>query len=285
MTEISSRTPLAEFLRSRRERLSPEDVGLVAYGRRRTTGLRREEVAQLAHIGTSWYTSLEQGRDVNPSEEVLNNIALALRLTETERHHLHLLARPLQPEQQAEQELTPGLERMIQILEPNPAFIIGRYWDLLHGNKASELVFQLPPTDKPHYSRTNWMRHLLTLGSLESNSKDWEARVKILIAQFRADYARYPNDPRFKELIEEFMQTSPLFKDTWPLNDVQAITDHHKRKYDPLIGEMEFEHVTLQPTTNPDMRIMMFIASPDTADRLQQLISNRLHHSGLEPMR
>ena len=98
MDESSSRRSLGEFLLARRERLSPEDVGLVSYGRRRTSGLRREEVAQLAHIGTSWYTSLEQGRSVNPSEDVLNNIAKALRLTEDERLHLHLLARPVQRE-------------------------------------------------------------------------------------------------------------------------------------------------------------------------------------------
>ncbi|NHN34535.1 helix-turn-helix transcriptional regulator [Paenibacillus agricola] len=277
MEEISSRVSLGEFLRSRRERLTPEDVGLIYYGRRRTPGLRREEVAQLAHIGTSWYTSLEQGRSVNPSEDVLNNIAKALRLTEDERRHLHLLARPLQLEKVEDQQLNAGLELMIKALEPNPALVLGRCWDLLLWNKAAEFVFQLPSFSSHMQHRPNWMRRFLTDAKLRSDIKDWEAKTQIMIARFRADYAHFPNDTRFKELIEEFMQISQPFREIWPLHDVQVATDHHKRTYDPRIGEMEFEHVTLQPPTNPDLKIMIYTASTDTAARLQSLMSTREH--------
>jgi transcriptional regulator with XRE-family HTH domain len=234
-------------------------------------------VAQLAHIGTSWYTSLEQGRSVNPSEDVLNNIAKALRLTEDERHHLHLLARPVQQEKVEDQQLNVGLERTIRALEPNPAFVLGRCWDLLLWNKAAELVFRLPSFSNNMQQRLNWMRHLLTDAKLGSNIKDWEARAQVLIAQFRADYAHFPNDERFKELIEEFMQISQLFREIWPLHDVQTITDRHKQSYDPRIGEMEFEHVTLQLPTNPDLKIMIYTASTDTAERLRSLMSTREH--------
>ncbi|MBB3127255.1 transcriptional regulator with XRE-family HTH domain [Paenibacillus rhizosphaerae] len=275
MEGTSSRMSLGEFLRSRRERLTPEDVGLVSYGRRRTSGLRREEVAQLAHIGTSWYTSLEQGRSVNPSEDVLNNIAKALRLTEDERLHLHLLARPVQQEKVEDQQLNIGLERVIRALEPNPAFVIGRYWDLLLWNEAAEIVFRIPPFSNHMQLRLNWMRHLLMDAKLGSDLQDWQSRAQILIAHFRADYAHFPNDTRFKELIEEFMQNSPLFRELWPLHDVQVVTDRHKQRYDPLIGEMEFEHVTLQPPANPDVKIMIYTASTDTAARLQSIMSNR----------
>jgi transcriptional regulator with XRE-family HTH domain len=275
MEEISSRMSLGEFLLSRRERLTPEDVGLVSYGRRRTPGLRREEVAQLAHIGTSWYTSLEQGRSVNPSEDVLNNIAKALRLTEDERHHLHLLARPVQQEKVEDQQLNVGLERTISALEPNPAFVLGRCWDLLMWNKAAELVFRLPSNNMQQ--RPNWMRRFLMDSNLRSIIKDWEVKSQIMIARFRADYAHFPNDPRFKELIEEFMQTSQLFREIWPLHDVQTITDNYKQSYDSRIGEMEFEHVTLQPPTNPDLKIMIYTASTATAERLRSLISTREH--------
>ncbi|WP_199615070.1 helix-turn-helix transcriptional regulator [Paenibacillus alkalitolerans] len=273
MENISYRMLLGEFLRSRRERLTPEDVGLVSYGRRRTRGLRREEVAQLAHIGTSWYTSLEQGRSVNPSEDVLNNIAKALRLTEDERHHLHLLARPVQLKKVEDQQLNVGLERTIRALEPNPAFVIGRYWDLLLWNKAAEFIFRLPSFSNHMQHRPNWMRHLLTDARLGSNLKEWEARA--LIAHFRADYAHFPNDARFKELIEELMQISQLFREIWPLHDVQVVIDRHKRRYDPRIGEIEFEHVTLQPPANPDLKIMIYTASTDTAARLRSLMSTR----------
>ncbi|SFI69179.1 Helix-turn-helix domain-containing protein [Paenibacillus sp. UNC496MF] len=276
MEEDYSRRSLGEFLRSRRERLTPEEVGLVSYGRRRTAGLRRDEVAQLAHIGTSWYTSLEQGRSVNPSDDVLNNIAKALRMTEDERRHLHLLARPVQRETAESQQLTAGLERTIRALEPHPAFIIGRYWDLLLWNHAAELVFRLPVFSNNMRQRPHWMRHLLTDAELGSKIKDWEVKARVLIAHFRADYARFPNDAKFQELIDEFKQTSRLFREIWPLHDVQVAADRRKRSYDPRIGEMEFEHVTLQPPTNPDLKIMIYTASTDTAARLRSLIDSRL---------
>ncbi|MFS0725200.1 helix-turn-helix transcriptional regulator [Paenibacillus sp. 1P07SE] len=271
MEDVSSKMSLGEFLRSRRERLTPEDVGLVSYGRRRIPGLRREEVAQLAYIGISWYTSLEQGRNVNPSEDVLNNIAQALRLTEDERQHLHLLAKPAQQEAEVNQHIHVGLERTIRALDPNPAFVLGRYWDVLMWNKAAEFVFRLPSVSDQRAQRLNWLRYLFT--ELGSTIQDWESGAKVLIAQFRADYAHFPNDAGFKALIDELMQTSRLFREIWPLHDVQAVTDRHKRSYDPRIGDMEFEHVTLQPqATNPELKVMIYTASPDTAARLQRLV-------------
>ncbi|MBW4085476.1 helix-turn-helix transcriptional regulator [Paenibacillus sp. S150] len=278
MEEIPSRKSLGEFLRSRRERLTPEEAGLISYGQRRTSGLRREEVAQLAHIGTSWYTSLEQGRSVNPSEDVLNNIAMALQLTEDERRHLHLLARPVQQETIEDQQLITGLEQMIRALEPNPAFVLGRCWDLLFWNRAAEFVFRFPSFSSHMQSRPNYMRHFLTDDKLGAGKKDWEAKSQIMIARFRADYGHFPNDPGFKALIEEFMQTSRLFRESWPLHDVQVVTDCHKRWYDPRTGEMEFEHVTLQPPTHPDLKIMIYTAGADTASRLQSLISSTSGH-------
>lgn len=273
MEASPSRRSLGEFLRIRRERLMPEEVGLISYGRRRTSGLRREEVAQLAHIGTSWYTSLEQGRSVNPSEDVLNNIAKALRLTEDERRHLHLLARSDQQEPEEEdRDITTGLKRMVQALDPHPAFVIGRYWDLLLWNKAAELVFHVPASSDDTMQNFNWMRHLLTSDTLGPDLMDGASRTRVLIARFRADYARFPNDERFKTLIEEFTQISPLFREIWPMHDVEVATDHRKQKYDPRIGEMAFEHVTLQPPTHPDLKVMIFTASADTAARLKRLI-------------
>ncbi|CAM3208325.1 helix-turn-helix transcriptional regulator [Paenibacillus lupini] len=272
MNEISSNLSLGEFLRARRQRLTPEEVGLPSYGRRRTPGLRREEVAQLAHIGTSWYTYLEQGKSVNPSEDVLNNIARALQLNENEREHLHLLARPIAEETVNNQQLNASLEQMIAALEPNPAFILDRYWDLLLWNKAAELVFELPVFSKELQRRPNWMRRFMMESSLVVNNVDWEAKAQVMIAQFRADYAYFLNDVRFKELIEEFTNISDLFRETWPRHDVQSATDCHKHWKDPRIGEMEFEHVTLQQPNDPDQKIMVYMASADTAARLQRLL-------------
>jgi hypothetical protein len=272
MENIPSRMSLGDFLRSRRERLTPEDVGLVSYGRRRTPGLRREEVAQLAHIGTSWYISLEQDRSIHPSEDVLNNIANALRLTEDERNHLHLLARPIKETKVEEQELNVALERLIKALEPNPAFIMEINWDLLFWNQAAEIVFRLPTFSNSMEQSPNWVRRFLTDSYVISETKGWKSKAQIMIAQFRADYAHFPSDARFKEIIEELMQSSELFREIWPRHDVQVATDCHKQMYDPRIGEMEFEHVALQAATDPDLKIMIYTASPDTAARLQNLM-------------
>ncbi|MDO3411837.1 helix-turn-helix transcriptional regulator [Saccharibacillus sp. CPCC 101409] len=274
MEEAFAGMSLGDFLRSRRERLTPEEVGLVSYGRRRTPGLRREEVAQLAYIGTSWYTSLEQGRNVNPSEEVLNHIAEALRLNEGERRHLHLLARAGEPERTRAEDrrVDAGLERMIQAFDPNPAFVLGRCWDLLIWNRAAEILFRLPSFSGAGRPDLNWMRMFLSDWNPRLRSDDWEDRVGDMIARFRADYAHFPNDPGFENLIDEFMRSSPAFREKWPLHDVQSATDHLKRGFDPLLGEMEFEHMTLRLPTHPDLKIMTYMASPATAGRLRELV-------------
>lgn len=276
MKEFSSSLSLGEFLRARRERLTPEEVGLPSYGRRRTPGLRREEVAQLAHIGVSWYTSLEQGRDVNPSEEVLDSLAEALRLSVDECRHLHMLAMPAKLEVEEEQEVSSGLEQTVRALEPNPAFILGRGWDLLMWNRAAELVFRLPTFSKELLQRPNWLRRFLTDSSLKTNNEDWEAKAKVMIARFRADYPLFSNDEKLKGLIEEFMEVSGLFRSFWPKHDVQTVADCHKRWNDPFIGEMEFEHVTLQPPTNSELKIMIYTASPSTAEQLKTLLGQNI---------
>jgi len=268
MEEKPSHKALGEFLRTRRERLTPQEVGLASYGPRRTSGLRREEVAQLAHMGTSWYTSLEQGRRINPSEDILNNIAKALRLTESERTHLHLLARPAQEDKVELQQLNVGLEHMVRALEPNPAFVLGRYWDLLFWNKAAEFVFHFPAYSPQLLPKPNYMRLFLTDNKLGIGREDWEAKIKIMIARFRVDYGHFPNDPGFMELIAEFNRISPLFRESWPDHDVQDVTDCHKQWYDTRIGEMEFEHVALQPSIHPELKVMVYTASADTAERL-----------------
>lgn len=271
MEEMLSKKALGEFLRSRRERLSPQDVGITAYGPRRTAGLRREEVAQLAHIGTSWYTSLEQGRSINPSEDVLNNLAQALQLSESERAHLHHLARPSQQEHAEHQPLTASLEKMIQALDPNPAFVLGRYWDLLCWNQAAAFVFRFPPYASDMSSKPNYMRLFLDNNKLWAGDPDGEAKSLIMIARFRADYGRYPNDPGFQPLIAEFMEKSLLFRESWPRHDVQVVADCHKQWNDPRIGELVFEHLTLQPSIQPELKVMIYTAATETAERLRNV--------------
>src|SRR5690349_10448358 len=145
MHKSERRQALADFLRQRRARLSPTDVGLPPGLRRRTPGLRREEVAQLANMGASWYVWLEQGRDVHPSAQILESLAQALRLTPNERRHLFLLAGQALPAQALpeEEHVYPALRQMLNDLNPSPAYVMGRRWDYLAWNRAADAIFNI----------------------------------------------------------------------------------------------------------------------------------------------
>lgn len=273
MKEITLQQSLGEFLRTIRERLTPEQVGLPSHGRRRTPGLRREEVAQLANVGVSWYTSIEQGKDVHPSHQVLESLAAALRLSEDERRYLFSLSESDEPEEcEIYKEISIGLERTIFALEPHPAYVLGKYWDVLLWNRAAEFIFQFPPYSANLNPKLNLFYHFLMNLFTKEIDSDWEERAKIMIARFRADCARYPQDARLNEMIEKFKQQSELFRSWWPRYEVKTVTDCHKFWHDPLIGELEFEHVNFQLSNYPDLKLMIYTASPATAEKLQQKI-------------
>ncbi len=158
MYESERRQALADFLRQRRAHLTPAEVGLPAGIRRRTPGLRREEVAQLANMGTSWYVWLEQGRDVHPSAQVLESLAQALRLTPNERRHLFLLAgQPLPPHASPLEERTsPALQQVLDDLNPTPAYAVGRRWDYLAWNKAADALFAISEASSPYAHNLVW---------------------------------------------------------------------------------------------------------------------------------
>src|SRR5258706_448362 len=158
MDELERQQALAAFLRTRRTRLQPADVGLPARSRRRTPGLRREEVAELANIGVSWYTLLEQGHDVHPSRHVLESLAQALRLTTAEEQHLLRLSGLELPATMMveEEQVTPALQRVVDALDPHPAFVIGRRWDVLTWNRTADLIFQFHEPCPPHSRNAVW---------------------------------------------------------------------------------------------------------------------------------
>jgi len=269
MKEITIQQSLGEFLRATRERLTPEQVGLTSHGRRRTSGLRREEVAELANVGVSWYTSIEQGKDVHPSPQVLGSLATALRLSDDERRYLFLLSKSDEIEEsEVYKEISKGLERTVFALEPHPAYIMGKYWDVLLWNRAAEFVFRFPPYSSSINPKLNLLHHFLIDPFGKEMNSDWEERAKIMLARFRADCARYPQDARLNEMIEKFKQESELFNSWWSRYEVKTVTDCHKLLNDPRIGELEFEHVNLQLSNCPDLKLMIYIASPSTAEKL-----------------
>lgn len=273
MNNIISQNSLGEFLRASRQRLTPEQVGLSTNGRRRTPGLRREEVAQLANIGVSWYTSIEQGKDVHPSNQVLESLAKALKLSDDERRYLFLLSKSEEIEEsEVYKELSIGLERTVFALEPNPAYVIDKYWDLLIWNPAAEFLFRFPSYSAGINPKLNLLHQFLTDPFKKEINSDWEEKAKIMIARFRADCARYPQDARLNGMIEKFKEESELFSLWWPRYEVKTITDCHKLWNYPQIGELEFEHVNLQLSDCPDLKLMIYTASSSTAEKIRQKI-------------
>jgi transcriptional regulator with XRE-family HTH domain len=269
------RAELADFLRKRRESLRPEDVGLPNGGRRRTPGLRREEVAQLAGVGTTWYTWLEQGRDVRASLEVLEALSRALRMSAAERTHLVLLGRGEEPPpcKTLAERVSPTLKRVVENLGTNPAYILGRRWDYLAWNRAARLVlcdFEAIP--RP--SRNHVWLHFMDPTRRE-RFPDWERSSRLLVAKFRADSARQIGDPAFEELIHSLRQSSPEFCKMWKRHEVASAGTGRKEVRHPLAGLMAFEHAVFNPAEAPEQRLVLYTPLPehDTAAKLAGLLS------------
>jgi transcriptional regulator with XRE-family HTH domain len=262
------------FLRSRRERLTPAKVGLPAGFRRRTPGLRREEVALLAGVGATWYTWLEQGRDVRPSSEVLCAIARALKLDPIERRHLFVLNdRPApEPRPAGPEHVEQPLLRMLASLTGQPAYILGRRWDVLAWNRAAATVFgdygELIGDERNilHLVFANERHRQLLL--------DWDTVAPMSLATFRADSARYAGDPEFERLIAKLMQSSSEFRQWWPRHELLQPLAGHKRIQHPIGGRMVFEYTSLSVTNRSDMTFVVYtpLQEEQTAGKLDALL-------------
>jgi transcriptional regulator with XRE-family HTH domain len=270
------REELADFLRSRRASLQPADVGLPNGGRRRTPGLRREEVAQLAGVGTTWYTWLEQGRDVRASLDVLEAIARALRLAPAERTHLMLLGRGEEPPpcKLPAERVSPTLRRLVANLGANPAFVLGRRWDYLAWNDAATALFgdlaRVPRGARNHAWLTFMdprRRELMV---------DWERGSRLLVAKFRADSARYLGDPQFEQLIAALRQSSPEFCRAWKRHEVARGGEGRKELRHPEAGTLVFSHAVFHPSEAPEQRLILYSPLPDedTPAKLARLLGS-----------
>jgi transcriptional regulator with XRE-family HTH domain len=244
--------------------------------------LRREEVAQLAHVGVSWYTLLEQGRDIHPSKEVLHSIADALQLTLAERQHLFLLAdQPPFVDTHApdehEEQVSPALHRVLDALTPVPAFIIGRRWNYLAWNITADYIFQLSRSVPPHDDNAVWRMFADPMRE-QIHYPTWEQVAQKVVAEFRADSVRYADEAWFKCLVADLQRVSPEFCEWWPHHDVRGRADARKDMAHPLVGRLMFEHTTLQVPTIPDLKIMIYTPLPDTdtLEKLQQLTDAKI---------
>ena len=269
--ETRRREELAQFLRTRRERLSPADAKLPwGDGRRRTPGLRREEVALMANVSVSWYTSLEQGRDVGPSAEVLGGIAGALKLSAQETRHLFVLAGKPPPRDVPAPPGTasPTLRRVLDDLGNSPAYAITAHGDLAYWNAAADATFSLSsPMPPPHERNVVW--RLFVDPALRGLYEDWEPTAQTVLARLRADLAESPGDPRFVELVEDLKRESAEFREWWPRHDVVGEWDGRKRLVHEGVGRLVLEHTTLHSPADPDLRVLVHVAS--TAEDLARL--------------
>jgi transcriptional regulator with XRE-family HTH domain len=269
-TAEERRRELAAFLRSRRERISPEQVGLTTSGRRRTPGLRREEVAQLAGVGVTWYTWLEQARDINVSEQVLQAIAGTLRLDPHERAHLFTLAGAPEPPKDKEcRAIPPGVHAMLEKLDPFPALVANARFDILAYNRPyDELmgVSALPAHEQnavlQAFTNPEWQRRMPDLAD----------RWPQMVGQLRAAMAGHVAEPAWRSLVKRLRNESAEFEALWVRHDVQPMRNLTKRFRHDELGVLTFDYTYVWLGQRTELRMTTYTpADEDTAELLRRL--------------
>ena len=248
---------LGAFLRDRRMRLDPAALGF-ATGRRRTPGLRREEVAQRSNISPTWYTWLEQGRGGAPSADALNRIAAGLMLTEPEREHLFMLGlgRPPEVRYKAVRDVTPRLQRVLDGFEFTPAMIKTATWDIVAWNRAATTLLidysALPPGER------NILRMMFADARVRAAQEDWLGVARYVVGAFRADAVRAGASDEITRMVAELSQLSPEFETMWRDNDVAAPTEGVKRIHHPQLGVLELEISAFAVDGRPELSMVVY---------------------------
>ncbi len=273
---MSARTEnlLGSYLRDRRCRLDPAAFGFS--GRRRTPGLRREEVAQRSNISPTWYTWLEQGRGGAPSADVLNRIAGGLMLTEPEREHLFMLGlgRPPEVRYKAPEGVTPRLQRLLDTLEVSPALIKTATWEVVAWNRAAAVVLTdygtLPPGQR------NILRRVFCDPRVREAQHDWEGLARFVVGAFRADAARAGAVSEVAQLVDELCRASPEFEALWRDNDVHVHGEGVKRLRHPVLGAIELEYSAFAVDGRPDLGLVVYNpVTRSAADHIRSLVNAR----------
>ncbi|WP_436532859.1 helix-turn-helix transcriptional regulator [Actinoplanes sp. HUAS TT8] len=254
---------LGAFLRTRRAALSPEAAGLPLPSGRRVPGLRREELASLAGVSVDYYTRLEQGRPIVPSEAVLDAIASALRLNAAERDYLHTVARQSPPPRRRgssrAQAVRPGLLTLIEQLGDTPAFVLGRRTDMLATNRMARLLFaDFPAMPARERNATRWL--ILDEGARSLFADDWERVAADMVGTLRMDAARHPDDPRTVALVGELSMRSQEFRRWWAEQKVVEFSFGVKTLHHPLVGAVRLETEALTLPGDPDQMLMVYLA-------------------------
>ncbi|WP_066942529.1 helix-turn-helix transcriptional regulator [Streptomyces lushanensis] len=269
------RHELAAFLRSRRERIMPEQVGLARGSRRRTPGLRREEVAQLSAVGVTWYTWLEQARPIQVSAQVLEALARGLLLDRSERAHLFALAGAVDPAPGTPcPTVTPALRRMLERLEPYPACVQNGRYDILAYNRTYGHLMcdldALAPEDR------NCMWLAFTNEDWRSALGNRDETIRVMAAKFRAAMAEHLAEPAWKTLLGRLRSASSEFREIWEQHEVVAVGDKTKRFVNARVGQLNLEHTNLWLGPSSGPRLVSYVPVDDESrarlDRLYDLV-------------
>ena len=263
---------LGVYLKGLRAKLDPALCGLPR-GRRRTTGLRREEVARRANISPAWYTCLEQGRGGAPSADVLHRIAEALMLTDVEREHLFLIGLPRPPEVHylKNEGVSPQLQRVLDRLEPSPAFVRTAIWDVVAWNRSATLVLTDYGARPP--KQRNILRSLFLDPRVRAAQEDWQRVARFVVGAFRVNAARAGAAADAAPLVDELCQLSPEFRTLWHDNGVQIFGEGVKRLRHPILGPLALEYSAFAVDGRPDLSMVVFNpATPADAARIVSLI-------------
>ncbi|MFC3654048.1 helix-turn-helix transcriptional regulator [Dyella humi] len=272
-TQITHENQLGTYLKNRRLKLDPAAFGFSAE-RRRTPGLRREEVAQRANISSTWYTWLEQGRGGAPSADVLDRIAHALMLTDVEREHLFLIGLGRLPDvrYQKNEGVTPRLQRVLDALNPTPAIIRTATWYVVAWNRAATTMIMdygsLPPEQR------NILRFIFLDPRPRASQYDWESVARFVLGAFRVDAARAGAAEEVEPLVEELCRLSPEFRAMWRENDVQGPHGERvKHIRHPILGLISFEYSAFAVDGRPDLSMVVYNpATPADAERITSLM-------------
>jgi len=266
---------LGTYLRDRRAKLDPAALGFPVT-RRRTPGVRREEVAQRAHVSATWYTWLEQGRGGSPSAEILDRIARALMLTNVEREHLFFIALQHPPEvrYRAEEGISPRIQRVLDALEFSPAFVKTVTWDLVAWNCAASALFGYEALAS---EQRNILRRVFFDSQFRAVQLDWQSVARYAVAAFRADIARAGASANVQELVDELRRLSPEFEMMWRENDVRTHGGGTKHLRHPVAGLLALEYSAFSIDGRPDLSLVIYNpATPKDVNKIRALLRSAI---------
>ncbi|MGW7258293.1 helix-turn-helix transcriptional regulator [Streptomyces sp. NPDC054834] len=273
--EARRRQDLADFLKARRGEVVRADLGLPPVGGRRTSGLRREEVAFLSSVSVTWYAWLEQGREIKPSRQVLDAVASTLRLSVAEHTYILALAGYSAPRPAAAPLPAPAhVQRLLDALADFPCYAIAPDWCISGWNRAYRALYPNVATVPAQDRNVLWL--VYTDPYLHELIADWEVSRRLLLAEFRAESGPRLGEPPYAHLIGRLLKTSEAFRTDWSIRDIEVFTSRERVFHHPVVGSLRLEQHRLAPSDHPDVRVVIYTpVDPDTAARLRQMTDDQ----------